>query len=159
MLAERSRAENSNLLNPLSPRALHFQARAKRVIFLFMDGGPSHTDSFDWKPDLARIGGDASSQYLAPVFPFKPRGESGIMISDAFPLISQHADDLRLLNGMHTNNPGHQQAVEGQMRTHDLHATNLHFLGLDHTRLTYSYSGRDFRLTDVAGNIAHDIIA
>ncbi len=78
---------------------------------MFMDGGPSHIDSFDWKPELARIGGDASSQYLAPVFPYKPRGKSGIMISDAFPFLAQHADDLCLLNGMQTSNPGHQQAV------------------------------------------------
>lgn len=111
ILAERSRAENSNSRNPLAPRAPHFQARAKRVIFLFMDGGPSHIDSFDWKPELAQVGGDATSQYLAPVFPFKPRGESGLMISDAFPLLAQHADDLCLLNGMQTGNPGHQQAV------------------------------------------------
>jgi Protein of unknown function (DUF1501) len=111
MLAERARADNGNSTNPLAPRSPHFAARAKRVIFLFMDGGPSHIDSFDWKPELARVGGDASSQYLAPVFPFKPRGKSGIMISDAFPMLSEHADDLCLLNGMHTNNPGHQQAV------------------------------------------------
>jgi len=42
---------------------------------------------------------------------------------------------------------------------HDLHATVLHLMGLDHTRLTYRYSGRDFRLTDVAGNVVKDIIA
>jgi hypothetical protein len=45
------------------------------------------------------------------------------------------------------------------VHVHDLHATILHLLGIDHTRLTYSYSGRDFRLTDVAGNVIHDIIA
>jgi Protein of unknown function (DUF1501) len=111
MVAEQARADSVSSKNPLVPRSPHFAARAKRVIFLFMDGGPSHIDSFDWKPELARMGGDASSQYLAPVFPFKPRGKSGIMISDAFPLLSAHADDLCLLNGMQTNNPGHQQAV------------------------------------------------
>jgi hypothetical protein len=50
-------------------------------------------------------------------------------------------------------------AVENKMHVHDLHATILHLLGLDHTKLTYRYSGRDFRLTDVYGNVAHDIIA
>jgi len=51
------------------------------------------------------------------------------------------------------------KAVEKPVHVHDLHATALHLLGLDHKRLTYRYSGRDFRLTDVAGNVVHDIIA
>ena len=51
------------------------------------------------------------------------------------------------------------RAVENPVHVHDLHATILHILGLDHTRLTYRYSGRDFRLTDVAGNVIHDILA
>ncbi|MBT4867355.1 MAG: DUF1501 domain-containing protein, partial [Planctomycetaceae bacterium] len=50
-------------------------------------------------------------------------------------------------------------AVENRMDPHDLHATMLHLMGLDHKRLTYRYSGRDFRLTDIAGNVMHDIIA
>jgi hypothetical protein len=51
------------------------------------------------------------------------------------------------------------KAVEKPVHNHDLHATILHMMGLDHTKLTYRYSGRDFRLTDVAGNVVHDIIA
>jgi hypothetical protein len=50
-------------------------------------------------------------------------------------------------------------AVEQKMHIHDLHATLLHLMGLNHERLTYRYAGRDFRLTDVAGQVAHDIIA
>jgi len=50
-------------------------------------------------------------------------------------------------------------AVEGKVHMHDLHATVLHLLGLDHERLTYRYAGRDFRLTDVYGHVVHDIIA
>jgi uncharacterized protein (DUF1501 family) len=50
-------------------------------------------------------------------------------------------------------------AVENRMDVHDLHATILHLMGLDHTQLTYRYSGRDFRLTDVHGHVAHEIIA
>jgi hypothetical protein len=50
-------------------------------------------------------------------------------------------------------------AVENRMHVHDLHATMLHLLGLDHEKLTYRYSGRDFRLTDVHGKVAHAIIA
>ena len=51
------------------------------------------------------------------------------------------------------------KAVEKPVHVHDLHATMLHLLGLDHTRLTYRYSGRDFRLTDVAGNVVREILA
>jgi hypothetical protein len=50
------------------------------------------------------------------------------------------------------------KAVEKPVHVHDLHATILHLMGLDHTRLTYRYSGRDFRLTDVAGNVVNDVI-
>ena len=51
------------------------------------------------------------------------------------------------------------QAVENKVHVHDLHATMLHLLGFDHTKLTYRYAGRDFRLTDVHGNVVHDMIA
>ncbi|MGD9857066.1 MAG: DUF1501 domain-containing protein, partial [Planctomycetaceae bacterium] len=50
-------------------------------------------------------------------------------------------------------------AVQNKVHLHDLHATLLHLLGLDHTRLTYRYAGRDFRLTDVYGDVVHDVIA
>ena len=51
------------------------------------------------------------------------------------------------------------KAVEKRAHVHDLHATILHLMGFDHTRLTYRYSGRDFRLTDVQGNVIHDILS
>ena len=51
------------------------------------------------------------------------------------------------------------KGVNDRVHVHDLHATILHLMGLDHERLTYRYSGRDFRLTDVAGNVLHDLIA
>jgi hypothetical protein len=50
-------------------------------------------------------------------------------------------------------------AVESRMNCHDLHATMLHLMGLDHERLTYRYSGRDFRLTDVEGNVIRELLA
>ena len=50
-------------------------------------------------------------------------------------------------------------AVENPVHVHDLHATILHLLGFDHEKLTYRYAGRDFRLTDVYGNVVHDIVA
>jgi hypothetical protein len=51
------------------------------------------------------------------------------------------------------------EAVEGRMDLHDLHATALHLLGLDHTKLTYQYAGRDFRLTETSGNVVKEILA
>ena len=51
------------------------------------------------------------------------------------------------------------RAIENRVHVHDLHATVLHLLGLDHTRLTYRYAGRDFRLTDVHGNVVHEVLA
>lgn len=51
------------------------------------------------------------------------------------------------------------KAVENRVHVHDLHATILHLMGFDHTALTYRYAGRDFRLTDIHGNVVHDIIA
>ena len=98
--------------NPLAPKAPHFRARAKRVIFLFMSGGPSHLDTFDYKPELAKVPpGGGRSRYLAPLFAFKPFGRNDLMIADVFPHLSRHADDLCLLNGMKTANAGHQQAI------------------------------------------------
>jgi hypothetical protein len=105
-------AEKAGYTSPLAPRQPHFEANAKRVIFLFMAGGPSHLDTFDWKPELARAGnGGAQGRYLAPVFPFQAHGDSGLMISDIFPHLARHADQLCLMNGMHTAVAGHQQAT------------------------------------------------
>jgi hypothetical protein len=103
-------ATKRSLSNPLAPSEPHHEARAKRVIFMFMNGGPSHLETFDHKPELARAAG-GGSRYLAPAFDFSPHGRSGLMISDAFPNLAGQADELCLLNGMTTNNPSHQQAV------------------------------------------------
>ncbi len=96
---------------PLAPKAPHFTPKAKRVIFLFMQGGPSHLDTFDWKPELARVGKGGPHKPLGAVIPFQPRGKSGLMISDVFPMLSEHADELCLLNGMQTNTNSHVQAT------------------------------------------------
>jgi hypothetical protein len=113
LTAERSPAEPAGgYRSPLAPRPPHRPARAKRVIFLFMNGGPSHLDTFDFKPELARRGnGGARGRYLAPVFPFSAAGESGLMIADIFPQLARHADDLCLLNGVRTRDAAHHQAV------------------------------------------------
>jgi hypothetical protein len=105
--------------NPLAPKKPHFPAKAKRVIFLCMDGGPSHVDTFDYKPKLAADDGKSppakrgpfgGGKLMASPFAFKKRGESGLWISDLFPEVSKHADDMCILNGMQTDLPNHPQA-------------------------------------------------
>jgi hypothetical protein len=111
LATEAARAEERRYVSPLAPKQPHFAARAKRVIFMFMAGGPSHLETFDWKPELARVGKGGSHQLLAPVVGFKPAGRNGLMISDVFPHLAQQADHLCLLNGVKTNNAAHQQAT------------------------------------------------
>ncbi|MGB8167854.1 MAG: DUF1501 domain-containing protein [Chthoniobacteraceae bacterium] len=95
---------------PLAPKKPHFTARAKRVIFLFMQGGPSHLDTFDWKPELASRKGGAH-QLLGSVIDFHAHGQSGQMISDVFPKLAEHADELCILNGIQTKTNSHMQAT------------------------------------------------
>jgi hypothetical protein len=116
---------------PLAPKAPHFEPRAKRVIYLFMHGGPSHVDLFDHKPELIRCGGQplpdsvgpvmtrrkvAQNPLLPPVRPFRPRGESGLMISDFLPHTAELADELCVLRGCHGDSVNHPQSVY-QMNT------------------------------------------
>ena len=106
--------------NPLRPKQPHFAPQAKRVILLFMQGGPTQHDTFDYNPDLLKhagriaegkmTSGTQKGKILPSVFEFKPSGESGIPISEVFPNLRQHADDLCLLNGMHTDTPAHAPA-------------------------------------------------
>ncbi len=108
----------------LSPRPSHFPARAKHVIFLTMRGGPSHVDLLDEKPVLtkmngktARTGRDAiGAKLLAPPHPFRSHGESGLRLTSLLPRIGEHADDLCVINSMHTDVPNHSPAFV-QMHT------------------------------------------
>ena len=117
--------------NPLAPKAPHFKARAKNVIFLFMSGGPSHVDLLDPKPDLIRLAGQpipesfgtfktrravAKNKLLAPVRPFQKRGQSGIEISDFLPHIASCADDLCVLRSCYADSVTHPESVY-QMNT------------------------------------------
>jgi hypothetical protein len=102
--------------NPLAPRRTHFPARARHVIFLCMEGAPSHVDTFDYKPELARRNGQRMprartfARLLASPFRFARHGEAGLWISELFPELARHADELCLLRGMHTDVPAHSQA-------------------------------------------------
>ena len=114
--AARLRGDDEDQSNPLAPKATHMPARAKRVIFLCMSGGPSHVDTFDYKPDLVRnngkgLGGTrAGAQLLASPFKFRQSGKSGLWISELFPEVAKHADSMCLLRGMSNAVPAHAQA-------------------------------------------------
>jgi len=109
----------------------HFEPRVKRVIWLFMHGGPSHVDLFDPKPELAKLAGKqlpdsfgdvmtrrkvAENPLLGPIKPLRPRGESGIEISDLMPGIAAHADELCVIRSLHGDSVNHPQSVY-QMNT------------------------------------------
>src|SRR5690349_1601419 len=94
-------AEAASLTGPLAPKQPHFNTKAKSCIFLMMNGGPSHVDTFDYKPTLAKYAGKELPSdfkftnsggrrkgFLTPAFrDFKPGGKSGLMISDYFPKV------------------------------------------------------------------------
>ncbi len=116
---------------PLAPRPSHFAPRAKRVIHLFMHGGPSHMDLWDPKPDLIKYAGQPLPQsfgqvmtrravgkntLLAPLKPFRRRGQSGLEISDFLPLMAELADEFCVLRSCHGDSVNHPQSVY-QMNT------------------------------------------
>ncbi len=99
---------------PLAPKPPHFPAKAKHVIFLCMRGGPSHVDTFDYKPLLekhnGRPGPRPGSKLLASPWKFQQAGQSGLWISDLFPNLRKQADQLCLVHSMQTDLPAHPQA-------------------------------------------------
>ncbi len=100
---------------------LHHPARAKRVIFLFMNGAPSHVDTFDPKPELARREGESpgedvakknrSAGFMPSPFKFAAHGDSGVVMSELFPNLAAHADDLCVVRSMHTDEPNHEPGL------------------------------------------------
>lgn len=100
--------------NPLAVKQPHFSARAKRVIFLCMRGAPSHVDTFDYKPKLAEASGKdgraPGTKLHGSQWKFSPQGKCGLPISELFPHLSKHADELCLINSMHTELPAHAQS-------------------------------------------------
>ena len=108
--------------NPLAPKAPHFAAKAKRVIHIFANGGPSHVDTFDNKPSITKYAGQpipgetprterpTGSLYASP-FKFERYGQSGLEISELFSKTAQHADDLCVIRSMHANVPNHEPSL------------------------------------------------
>src|SRR5438270_628811 len=108
--------------NPLAPRRPHFAPRAKRVIFLFMNGGPSHVDTFDPKPMLATHSGEAppgsiakgrkaGGKLMPSNFKFARYGHAGIDISELYPKVAERADDICVVRSMYTDVPNHEPAL------------------------------------------------
>ncbi|MEE3219481.1 MAG: DUF1501 domain-containing protein [Planctomycetota bacterium] len=113
--------------SPLAPRPPHFEARAKNVIFLFMVGGASHLETFDYKPALKKFAGKSAqelfseeelngfnpekdfskSAILPPVFEFKQRGQCGHWVSEIYPHLCQVVDEIAMIKSMHTASPIH----------------------------------------------------
>ncbi|MBQ17070.1 MAG: sulfatase [Planctomycetaceae bacterium] len=113
-MATEAAAADSSRGNPLSPRPAHFAPRARRVIFLCMRGGPSHVDTFDHKPQLAvddgkPAPGKKGRKLMQSPWKFSQHGKSGQWISELFPQVARHADDLCILNGMHADVPSHPE--------------------------------------------------
>ena len=110
--------------NPLAPRPPHFRPKAKSVIFLFMYGGPSHVDTFDYKPKLYELDGKTvavktfgrggkrnEGRVVGPKWNFRPYGQSGAWISDLFPHLATCADDIAFLHSMTADSPIHGSAM------------------------------------------------
>jgi hypothetical protein len=116
MLAEENR-------DPLAPKQPHFPAKAQRVIFIFSNGGVSHMDTFDYKPELFKadgkktgIGGGLSNKQVAllkPGWEFKPGGKCGMLVSDLFPHLRECADDLCLIRSLKGDDNEHYNATLG----------------------------------------------
>ena len=115
-------AATSSADNPLAPKAPHFAPRAKRVIFLFMNGGPSHLDTFDPKPALTEYAGQQPEELtknyqrsVGKLFPspykFQQHGQAGIPVSELYPHVAKVIDDICVIRSMHTDIPNHEPGL------------------------------------------------
>jgi hypothetical protein len=126
MLRDEGLLADDKAPDPLAPKEPHFAPKAKRVIFLFMSGGPSHVDTFDPKPELTRLHGKPlpasfgpvktrrgvdKNKLLASKRTFKKHGQSGIEVSDWFPHVGGCVDDICLLRGCYGDSVTHPESV------------------------------------------------
>ncbi len=108
-------------LNPLAPRPAHFPTKAKHVIHLFMNGGPSHVDTFDPKPELTRRHGQElpinlpterkTGAAFASPYKFQKYGQSGIEVSELFSRVAESIDDIAVIRSMHGDSPNHEPSL------------------------------------------------
>src|SRR5258708_23492139 len=113
---------NTSYVSPLAPKSPQFPGKAKRVIHLFMNGGPSHVDTFDPKPALERYAGKllptenlkterkTGAAFPSP-FKFKKYGQSGIEVSDLFPHVAENIDDIAVIRSLHADVPNHEPSL------------------------------------------------
>lgn len=112
--------------SPLVPKPPHFQPRAKRIIFLWMQGGPSHMDLFEYKPRLAKESGNkfpialpkdyeapgiGRNLLMGPISTFSRQGKAGLLMSDLLPHLGRQSEELCILNGMQADSEAHAPAV------------------------------------------------
>ena len=121
--AQAANVTSGKIPGPLAEKLPMFAPKAKRVIFLFMHGGPSQVDTFDPKPLLTRDSGKPfpgekprvqfaqTGNLLRSPWEFKKYGQSGIEVSDLFPHIAQHVDDMCVIRSMYGSNPAHGGAL------------------------------------------------
>lgn len=120
--SEASPPSSPSGVNPLLPRQPHFPATAKRVIHIFANGGPSHLDTFDPKVALTKYNGQPmpgdtprterkTGALFASPFRFRKYGESGLDVSELFPHVAQHADDLCVIRSMYADVPNHEPSL------------------------------------------------
>lgn len=114
--------DSSAAINPLAPKQPHFPARAKHVIHLFMNGGPSHVDTFDPKPELNKRHGQnlpngnlrterpTGAAFGSP-FKFRKYGQSGIEVSELFEHVAQSIDEIAVIRSMHADVPNHEPSL------------------------------------------------
>ncbi|MSU36163.1 MAG: DUF1501 domain-containing protein [Pedosphaera sp.] len=115
---------SGKLINPLAPQSPQLPAKAKSVIFLFMYGGPSQVDTFDYKPELYRLDGKTipvktfgrggkknEGRVVGPKWAFKQYGQSGKWVSDLFPHLATCVDDIAFLHSMTADSPIHGSAM------------------------------------------------
>jgi len=122
LLAADRRDQPGGSLSPLAPKKPHFPAKAKRVVHLFMNGGPSHVDTFDPKPMLAKYAGKPlpipnlrTERRTGAAFPspyrFARHGKSGIEVSEIFPHVASCIDDICVIRSMHADVPNHEPSL------------------------------------------------
>src|SRR3954465_6922047 len=113
---------NESFVTPLSPKAPHFPAKAKHIIHIFANGGPSHVDTFDPKPSLEKHAGKPlpmenlkterrTGAAFASPFKFKKYGKSGIEVSDLFPNVAETIDEIAVIRSMHADVPNHEPSL------------------------------------------------